>query len=304
MWLPILDYADGYGFTYGARISFVDTLGARSRISVPFTWGGEREAALEVDRTFERGPFSRVEGARRRSTGARTRITRSTTRARKRACAPSARSRSWLRVGGGARLDQRATSADSTRRYVAPGVDLIVDTRTRSGVPAQRRPRHGRDRAAALRRRRSTSTRWTSDVRGYVGLFGSSVLALRAAIDPGERRAARRTSRRCSAARRRCAATTSAIAPATTSPPLSAEAARADHVAVEHGAPRREGVRRCRDGLRRRARSCRIRRFDRGIGGGVFMTCGRDPNAGLDVAWPSAAARSKPRWHFGLGVTF
>ena len=35
MWLPIVDYADGYGFTYGARVSFVDTLGPRSRISVP-----------------------------------------------------------------------------------------------------------------------------------------------------------------------------------------------------------------------------------------------------------------------------
>ena len=33
MWLPIIDYEDGYGFTYGARVSFVDTLGPRSRIS-------------------------------------------------------------------------------------------------------------------------------------------------------------------------------------------------------------------------------------------------------------------------------
>jgi len=45
MWLPVLDYADGYGFTYGARVSFVDVLGQRSRISVPLTWGGERRVA-------------------------------------------------------------------------------------------------------------------------------------------------------------------------------------------------------------------------------------------------------------------
>ena len=57
MWLPIIDYADGYGFTYGARVSFVDTLGPRSRISLPFTWGGERKVAVEADRTFERGPI-------------------------------------------------------------------------------------------------------------------------------------------------------------------------------------------------------------------------------------------------------
>ena len=31
MFLPILHYVDGYGFTYGARISFVDRLGPRSR---------------------------------------------------------------------------------------------------------------------------------------------------------------------------------------------------------------------------------------------------------------------------------
>src|SRR5688500_11063511 len=63
MWLPILDYADGYGFTYGARVSFVDTLGPRSRISVPLTWGGRRRAALEAERAFSRGPFSRIEGS-------------------------------------------------------------------------------------------------------------------------------------------------------------------------------------------------------------------------------------------------
>jgi hypothetical protein len=63
MWLPVLDYADGYGFTYGARVSFVDVLGRRSRVSVPLTWGGERQVAVEVDRSFERGPFTRVEGS-------------------------------------------------------------------------------------------------------------------------------------------------------------------------------------------------------------------------------------------------
>ena len=45
MWLPILSHADGYGFTYGARVSFVGALGKRSRLSVPLTWGGERRAA-------------------------------------------------------------------------------------------------------------------------------------------------------------------------------------------------------------------------------------------------------------------
>jgi outer membrane protein assembly factor BamA len=62
MFLPILNYADGYGFTYGARFSFVDLLGRDSRISVPLSWGGTRRAAVEVERTFHRGPFDRVFG--------------------------------------------------------------------------------------------------------------------------------------------------------------------------------------------------------------------------------------------------
>jgi len=63
MFLPILSYADGYGFTYGARFSTVDLLGAGERLSVPLTWGGTRRAALELERTFNRGPFTRILGS-------------------------------------------------------------------------------------------------------------------------------------------------------------------------------------------------------------------------------------------------
>jgi hypothetical protein len=60
MFFPILTYADGYAFTYGGRVSAVDLLGAGERWSVPLTWGGTRKAALEFERLFERGPFTRV----------------------------------------------------------------------------------------------------------------------------------------------------------------------------------------------------------------------------------------------------
>lgn len=60
MFLPILGYADGYGFTYGARVTFVDTLGRGSRISVPATWGGTKRVAVEAERTIARGPIDRV----------------------------------------------------------------------------------------------------------------------------------------------------------------------------------------------------------------------------------------------------
>jgi outer membrane protein assembly factor BamA len=60
MFLPILGYSDGYGFTYGARFSTVDLLGFDERLSVPLTWGGTRRVALELERTFDRGPLTRV----------------------------------------------------------------------------------------------------------------------------------------------------------------------------------------------------------------------------------------------------
>ncbi len=60
MFLPIVGYEDGYGFTYGARVTVNNTLGLGERISVPLTWGGTRRAALEVERTFNRGPLTRV----------------------------------------------------------------------------------------------------------------------------------------------------------------------------------------------------------------------------------------------------
>jgi Omp85 superfamily domain/Surface antigen variable number repeat len=63
MFLPIISYADGYGFTYGGRVSTVDLLGIDERLSVPLTWGGTRRAALEFERTFKTGPLTRIESS-------------------------------------------------------------------------------------------------------------------------------------------------------------------------------------------------------------------------------------------------
>jgi outer membrane protein assembly factor BamA len=63
MFLPILNYTDGYGLTYGARFSTVNLLGAGERLSTPLTWGGTRKAALEFERPFTRGPLTRITGA-------------------------------------------------------------------------------------------------------------------------------------------------------------------------------------------------------------------------------------------------
>ncbi len=63
MFLPILNYTDGYGLTYGARFSTVNLLGAGERLSVPMSWGGTRRIALEAERAFKRGPLTRILGS-------------------------------------------------------------------------------------------------------------------------------------------------------------------------------------------------------------------------------------------------
>jgi hypothetical protein len=51
-----------YGFTYGVRTSVVDRFGPRSRVSVPLTWGGERQARVQLERSFKSGTIERVSG--------------------------------------------------------------------------------------------------------------------------------------------------------------------------------------------------------------------------------------------------
>ena len=52
LWLPIFNYADGYGLTYGIRATFADPIGTDSALSFPFSWGGERRAGVELERSF------------------------------------------------------------------------------------------------------------------------------------------------------------------------------------------------------------------------------------------------------------
>ncbi|MCY3843537.1 MAG: BamA/TamA family outer membrane protein [Acidobacteria bacterium] len=52
MFLPILGYEEGYGLTYGARATIIDTWGSGVRLSTPVTWGGDRRAAFEAERAL------------------------------------------------------------------------------------------------------------------------------------------------------------------------------------------------------------------------------------------------------------
>jgi outer membrane protein assembly factor BamA len=188
MWLPVLDYREGYGFTYGARFSFVDVLGPRTRISTPLTWGGERQAQVEVERTFSSRAVARVVGGggvtRRENPFYELGDTRQTVWGR----AESA-PRPWLRAGAQGRYSSvsfgeldgealRTIGADvalDTRRdpalprnaaFVSVGVERLVFDRTALGEPAAG--------GGSL-----SATRVAIDARGYLGLIGQTVLAVR-----------------------------------------------------------------------------------------------------------------------------
>jgi outer membrane protein assembly factor BamA len=177
MFLPILHSEDGYGFTYGGRLSFVERFGPRSRISIPLTWGGERQARVQAERAFKSGPVDRVAGefgvARRENPHYEIGDTRVGVSGR----IESAPLR-WLRLGGGARRDtvRFGDIEDTTTRA---GGDVTLDTRVDPAFP-----RNAVHAAFAMDRLgfhdgHDTARQARADIRGYVGLFRQNVLAVR-----------------------------------------------------------------------------------------------------------------------------
>jgi outer membrane protein assembly factor BamA len=175
MFLPILSSEDGYGFTYGARVSFVDRFGPRSRISIPLTWGGERQARVQAERTFRRGVIDRVSG----EVGVGSRVNPHYD-IRDRRTSVSARVESaaqrWLRLGAGGGVDD-VTFGDLTDNVKRFGADVTFDTRVDPAFP--RNAVHATFGWERLNLEALSANRRTADVRGYVGLFRQMVLAVR-----------------------------------------------------------------------------------------------------------------------------
>ena len=294
MWLPILSFADGYGFTYGARVSVVNKLGSRSRVSTPLTWGGDRRAAVEVERAFDSGPVSVVRGivAVHRNVNPHFQVPDTRREARfeaDRALLP------WLRVGANARVTQ-IEFGQSNARHQAAGGHVILDTRLDPSFP-----RNGALASVAWERvafEGGSSGRWSTDLRGYVGLFRGSVLALRAqtvrasaALPPSEQTLlggseSLRGYRAGYRAGDDVAATSAEVRVPLTSP-LSIGRFGAK-VFLDAGATSPAGM------------PLAKQQFEHGAGAGIYFGAAA-LTAGLDVAWPE---RGRARWHFGLGLTF
>jgi outer membrane protein assembly factor BamA len=184
LFLPILDSEDGYGLSYGVRFALADRLGKRSRVSFPLTWGGDKKAAIELDKDFTHGPLSRVvSGA---SISRRTNPLFDTDDTRRRVWVRGERQVvRGVRVGASAGW-QHVSFGGGDDHFGQVGADVIVDTRLDPTLP-----RNAVYVRAGIERQNflgvGTVRRTQADARGYVGLLGQTVLAVRVVHDGSDR---------------------------------------------------------------------------------------------------------------------
>jgi outer membrane protein assembly factor BamA len=299
MVMPILNYADGYGFTYGARIAFLDPLGPRSRVAVPLSWGGERRAGVEVERLFGGDPTSdpartlRLRGgvADYRRVNPHYDVADNRLEAGVRAEQGLA---SWLRVSAGARTAQ-VTFGGAGERHDAAGVDVTVDTRLDPSFP--RNAVYASTGVERLAFRGGSARRSTTDLRGYVGL-GANVVGIRSlfvtsasGLPPSEQPLLGGTDTLRGYAAGHRAGDNLASVSLELRVPLSSP--------VNVG---RFGVETFVDWGTTWATGARLKdqQWDRGIGGGIYFG-GGPIIANVDIAWPRNGGA---RGNFGLGVSF
>lgn len=171
LFLPILTAEDGYGLTYGARIALPQPAGAASRIGFPVTWGGDKRVAAEFDKTFTAGPFSRViAGA---ALSRRTNPFFDDDDTRRRVWVRGERQVvRWLRAGATAGYQHVGFQGRDTT-FGHAGADLTLDTRIDPVLP------RNAVFARAAWEHIAGANRTDLDARGYVGLVGQSILAVR-----------------------------------------------------------------------------------------------------------------------------
>jgi len=176
MLLPTLNWVDGYGLTYGARVSFVRVLGKKGMISIPLTWGATREAAIELDKTIDKGVVSRLRGGAalisRRNPGFDVRDSRKTLWA-------EASTASWNAISLGVRGSWSEITFGGARDHLSTvGAGITLDTRETPSFPRDAAfvsawwTRLAPQSAQAVNRLRV-------DAQFYFGLVGSTVLSAR-----------------------------------------------------------------------------------------------------------------------------
>lgn len=176
MFWPILEAEDGYGVTYGARLAYVDAPDRASRLSFPLSWGGLKQAGVEIEHTFHAGPISRVQA------GAAW-----TSRRNPAFEEDDGRRRAWGRIErvdgpvhvGGEIARERVSFADTRAWLTSAGADVTLDTRVDPAVP--RNAVYARAFVTHLDVAGAPVDRWGFDGRGYIGVTGKTVIAARIA---------------------------------------------------------------------------------------------------------------------------
>jgi outer membrane protein assembly factor BamA len=183
LFLPILTAEDGYGVTYGVQFAKPDPAGPHSRLSLPATWGGDKRAAVELEKNLD-GPVSRVVAG-----ASISRRTHPFYRM------DEDRDRLWVRAereilpplrAGATAGWQHVSFLDANSAFSHAGADLVLDTRldpvlARNAVYARAAWDHI-DVGGA-----SGINRSALEGRGYLGLLGQTVLALRVLREDADR---------------------------------------------------------------------------------------------------------------------
>jgi outer membrane protein assembly factor BamA len=172
MYQPILRRDDRYGTTYGARVAVPDAFGKNSRLIVPFAWGGEKQAGVEMDKTNATGLLSRLRGGLSWSQRTHPVFQQEESRGEL-----WVRGEHWFRpqfrVGVTTEL-QHETFGGARDLFGRIGGDVVVDTRVDPALP--RNAVYGRAAWTHLAGAHQTEL----DGRGYIGLFDQLVLGVRA----------------------------------------------------------------------------------------------------------------------------
>jgi outer membrane protein assembly factor BamA len=184
LFLPVLGYEDGFGFSYGASFALPDPAGHHSQLAFPLTWGGDKRIAAQLEKGLDSGPLTRVQAAV--SISRRTNPFFGSDDDRVHLSVRGEREIvSAVKVGATAGWD-RVAFLGQRDQFFDGGVDVVVDTRldpmlARNAVYA---------RAAWDRLTFSSSgatNRTELEGRAYVGLVGQTILVVRAVRDGADR---------------------------------------------------------------------------------------------------------------------
>lgn len=188
---PILSHEDGYGLTYGARLTIADPnwMGKRSRITFPLTWGGTRQAGVTLEKRIEDGVITRVTTTAMVSRQENLAFDANDDRARlsvhaERELTPT------FRIGGDGGW-QRASFEGVADTFGQVSGEAVLDTRTdpilaRNAVYARAEVERLQFGDNPLTRPvepggyagyQGAATRTSLEGRGYLGLIGQAVLA-------------------------------------------------------------------------------------------------------------------------------